>query len=59
MPVSSPEDYNGVDGEDTIIPLSPLVRREEIDFDDDIWEDEAQMLFEWTRNLSFTENEES
>ena len=58
MPISPPEDYNnpinGRQRDENLLPLSPLVRNEEIDFEDDLWEEEGKMLFEWTQNLSFS-----
>ena len=57
LPVSPPEEYiNRIHEEDdeNLLPLSPLVRNEEIDFEDELWEEEGKMLFEWTQNLSFS-----
>lgn len=55
--VSSPEDYNNRihEKEDkNLLSLLPLVRNEEIDFEDELWEEEGKMLFEWTQNLSLS-----
>ena len=40
------------DPNDDVIALSPLLRHHEIDFEEEGWEDEGKMLFEWTQNLS-------
>eukprot|EP00111_Clytia_hemisphaerica_P024133 TCONS_00071145-protein len=52
-PANHHDDHFNNTNDDVIVPSS-FIRNEEIDFENELWEEEGNMLFEWTKNLSLT-----